>query len=82
MFFLLSPDDYKRGLHRVELTFCLDLLLHIILGSTGGPCYSRSFYLRFHLFGSKESIPKFGSHGLSLAYLQCLTVFDIKSSFI
>jgi hypothetical protein len=36
--------------------------------STGGPRYSRSFYLRFRLFTIKGSIPKFRIRGLSLAF--------------
>jgi hypothetical protein len=48
---------------------------------TGGPRYSRSFYLRFRLFAIKESIPKFGIRGLSLAYSGFLIVLDTKSSF-
>ncbi len=44
----------------------------VIAFNTGGPRYSRSFYLPFTLFAVIENIPKFEIRGLSLTYLQFL----------
>ncbi len=47
-------------------TFVLDI---VSISDTGGPRYSRTFYMRPRLQASQENIPKFIIRGLSLAYL-------------
>ena len=66
---------------KVENHCSWKLSTRLSICNTGGPRYSRSFYLRFRLFAIKESIPKFGIRGLSLAYSQFLIVFYTKYSF-
>ena len=47
--------------------------------NTDGPCYSRSFYLRFRLFAVQERRPNLIIRGLSLAYSRFLAAIGHKN---
>ena len=73
----------KRNLSTVHHTQVKNQSIHAESDErdkTGGPRYSRSFYLQFRLFEVKENILNCSIRGLSLAYSRFLVKYGTKFS--